>query len=75
MKIVDERKKGKRRNLSEVGDGEVVALDGCEGFWMKRLYENTDKCSLVSIVGGLTCREPKNLEVTPVSATVTITDA
>lgn len=75
MKTVDERSKGKRRNLSEVGIAQVVRLDDNPGFWMRKYRDTGDGCALINIETAITLHRPEHTEVTLVNATVTITDA
>ena len=76
MEVTDKRTRKPRRALFEVGPGEVVQLDDCGGFWMKRIYESDDSCSLVSIGtgGGVMIFASRNTIVTLVKTTMTIED-
>ncbi len=74
MNVVDKRTRKPRRTLEEVAPGEVVVVDSYEGFWLKRIYDSIDRCSLVGTRDGVTIFVSRNTEVTLVKATMTIED-
>lgn len=74
MNVVDERKKGPRRRLSELMGGEVVQLDDRPGFWETCISVENGLRRVHDIEHGANRELLEHTEITLVTATVTITD-